>query len=217
MNIAPASPHRSSVLPSLSDFHESSPKLTAFVANIRKTGERPLWIGYTIWAELNTAWDNVEYSMRRDHNRHNRAIDTGGMGGVYIVSRESGCISESSSGGFVEYYEYHIWSQAIEGIQHDRVYGQGLQAQAYEGMTSTGSSFTASLHESLHSQQITALQAELEQISWWSDSINGRLALRPTSLHRSSNMWRTLLTSMLMWLTSSTSTARIWPGLGSKF
>ncbi|XP_020704969.1 uncharacterized protein LOC110115902 [Dendrobium catenatum] len=72
---------------------------------------------------------------------------------------------EGYSGGSVEYSEYRIWSQAIGGMQHGRVYGLGLQAQAYEGMTSsTASSFTSSSHESLYTQQITALQAELEQV-----------------------------------------------------
>ncbi|KAI0493355.1 hypothetical protein KFK09_027632 [Dendrobium nobile] len=64
----------------------------------------------------------------------------------------------------MEYSEYHIWSQVIGGMQYGRVYGLGSQAQAYEGMTSTGSSFAASSHESLYNQQISALQAELEQV-----------------------------------------------------
>ncbi|KAI0519722.1 hypothetical protein KFK09_007181 [Dendrobium nobile] len=73
--------------------------------------------------------------------------------------------SEGSSGGSVEYSEYRIWSQAVGGMQHGRVYGLGAQAQAYEGMTSsTASSFASSSHESLQAQQISALQAELEQI-----------------------------------------------------
>ncbi|KAI0492432.1 hypothetical protein KFK09_026704 [Dendrobium nobile] len=72
---------------------------------------------------------------------------------------------EGSSGGSVEYSEYRIWSQAVGGMQHGRVYGLGAQAQAYEGMTSsTASSFTSSSHESLQAQQISALQAELEQV-----------------------------------------------------
>ncbi|PKU83908.1 hypothetical protein MA16_Dca006383 [Dendrobium catenatum] len=50
-------------------------------------------------------------------------------------------------------------------MQHGRVYGLGSQAQAYEGMTSsTASSFSSSSHESLHTQQISVLQAELEQV-----------------------------------------------------
>ncbi|KAL0913718.1 hypothetical protein M5K25_017199 [Dendrobium thyrsiflorum] len=33
---------------------------------------------------------------------------------------------EGPSGGSVEYSEYHIWSQAVGGMQHGRVYGLGL-------------------------------------------------------------------------------------------
>ncbi|KAI0488614.1 hypothetical protein KFK09_028453 [Dendrobium nobile] len=72
--------------------------------------------------------------------------------------------SEGSSGGSVEYSEYRIWSQVVGGMQHGRVYGLGAQAQAYKGMiSSTASSFASSSHDSLQAQQITALQAELEQ------------------------------------------------------
>ncbi|PKU70704.1 hypothetical protein MA16_Dca016902 [Dendrobium catenatum] len=84
----------------------------------------------------------------------------------YTRLRESHAAScKGSSDGSVEYSEYRICSQDVGGMQHGRVYGLGSQAQAYEGMTSsTASSFVASSHESLHSQQITALQAELEQV-----------------------------------------------------
>ncbi|KAL0906442.1 hypothetical protein M5K25_024937 [Dendrobium thyrsiflorum] len=49
-------------------------------------------------------------------------------------------------------------------MQYGRVYGLGSQAQAYEGMTSSGSSFASPSQDSSYSQQITALQAELEQV-----------------------------------------------------
>ncbi|PKU80218.1 hypothetical protein MA16_Dca005749 [Dendrobium catenatum] len=50
-------------------------------------------------------------------------------------------------------------------MQHGRVYGLGAQAQAYEGMTfCTASIFASSSHDSLQAQQISALQAELEQV-----------------------------------------------------
>ncbi|PKU81264.1 hypothetical protein MA16_Dca015293 [Dendrobium catenatum] len=84
----------------------------------------------------------------------------------YTRLRETHAASgEGSSGGSVEYSEYRIWSQAVGGMQHGRVYGLGAQAQAYEGMTSsTASSFASSSYESLQAQQISALQAELEQV-----------------------------------------------------
>ncbi|KAL0909979.1 hypothetical protein M5K25_020897 [Dendrobium thyrsiflorum] len=81
----------------------------------------------------------------------------------YTRLRESqAAVGESPSGGSVEYSEYHIWSQAVGGMQYGRVYGLGSQAQAYEGMTSSGSSFASPPQDSSYSQQITALQAELE-------------------------------------------------------
>ncbi|KAL0921138.1 hypothetical protein M5K25_008181 [Dendrobium thyrsiflorum] len=67
-------------------------------------------------------------------------------------------------GGSIEYSEYRISSQAVGRMQHGKVYGLGSQAQTYEGMTSSGSSFALTSHDSSYSQQITALQAELEQI-----------------------------------------------------
>ncbi|PKU75808.1 hypothetical protein MA16_Dca018309 [Dendrobium catenatum] len=89
---------------------------------------------------------------------------------------------EGSSGGSVEYSEYHIWSQAIGGMQYGRVYDLGSQAQAYEGMTSsTTSSFAASSHESLHSQKIIALQEELEQVEVWEMVAGGTGGVRHTS------------------------------------
>ncbi|PKU67554.1 hypothetical protein MA16_Dca023285 [Dendrobium catenatum] len=48
--------------------------------DIRKHGKQPLWIGEDIWAELNAAWGNEEYTRRRDQNQQNRASDVGGLG-----------------------------------------------------------------------------------------------------------------------------------------
>ncbi|KAL0916275.1 hypothetical protein M5K25_013770 [Dendrobium thyrsiflorum] len=92
-------------------------------------------------------------------------------GGVYTVTRSQTAAGEDPSGSSVEYSEYRIWSQAVGGMQHGRVYGLGSQAQAYEGMTSTGSSFASSSQDS-YSQQITALQAELEQDSYISTDVS---------------------------------------------
>ncbi|KAL0906133.1 hypothetical protein M5K25_024600 [Dendrobium thyrsiflorum] len=57
-----------------------STRMRDMFTDIRKSGERPLWIGESVWAELNAAWDSVEYSRRRDQNRQNRASDVGGKG-----------------------------------------------------------------------------------------------------------------------------------------
>ncbi|KAL0922384.1 hypothetical protein M5K25_006365 [Dendrobium thyrsiflorum] len=153
-----------------------STRMRDMFTDLRKSGERPLWIGESVWAELNAAWGSVEYSRRRDQNRQNRASDVGGMGSSlhtwgsvphtehrrrleeYTRLRESqAAAGEGPSGGSVEYS-----SQAVGGMQHGRFYGLGSQAQAYEGMTSSGSSFASPSQDSLYSQQITALQAELE-------------------------------------------------------
>ncbi|KAL0925778.1 hypothetical protein M5K25_004148 [Dendrobium thyrsiflorum] len=48
--------------------------------DIRKIGERPLWIGEGVWAELTTVWVSPDYNKRRDQNRQNRASDVGGLG-----------------------------------------------------------------------------------------------------------------------------------------
>ncbi|KAL0917623.1 hypothetical protein M5K25_012697 [Dendrobium thyrsiflorum] len=94
------------------------------------------------------------------------AANSGGHSGEeYTRLRESqAAAGEGPSGGSVEYSEYRIWSQAVGGMQHGRVYGLGSQAQAYEGMTSSGSSFASPSQDPLYSQQISALQAELEQV-----------------------------------------------------
>ncbi|KAL0921285.1 hypothetical protein M5K25_008344 [Dendrobium thyrsiflorum] len=47
--------------------------------DIRKSGERPLWIGESIWAELTSAWVSLDYTRRRDQNKQNRASDVGGL------------------------------------------------------------------------------------------------------------------------------------------
>ncbi|KAL0926167.1 hypothetical protein M5K25_004560 [Dendrobium thyrsiflorum] len=81
----------------------------------------------------------------------------------YTRLRESQAVaSEGPSGSYIEYSEYRIWSQAVGGMQHGMVYGLGSQAQAYKGMTSSGSNFASPSQDSSYSQQITALQAELE-------------------------------------------------------
>ncbi|KAL0925108.1 hypothetical protein M5K25_003416 [Dendrobium thyrsiflorum] len=149
--------------------------------DIRKSGERPLWIGESVWAELNAAWGSLEYTRRRDQNRQNRASDVWGMGNSFILGvlfhilsirdeeytrlRESQpATGEGSSTGSAEYSEYRIWSQAVEGMQHRRVYGLSSQAHVYEGQSSTGSSFASSSLDSSYGQQIAALIAELEQV-----------------------------------------------------
>ncbi|KAL0905704.1 hypothetical protein M5K25_024144 [Dendrobium thyrsiflorum] len=150
--------------------------------DIRKAGERPLWIGEGVWAELTSAWVSPDYSKRRDQNRQNRASDVWSLGsslhtgGVlflilstedeeYTRLRESQAVAgEGPSGGSAEISDYRTWSQAVGGVQHGRVYGLGSQAYTYEWQTSGSSSFSPSTQESLYTQQITALTAELEQV-----------------------------------------------------
>ncbi|KAH0435231.1 hypothetical protein IEQ34_026641 [Dendrobium chrysotoxum] len=83
----------------------------------------------------------------------------------YTRLRESqAAAGEGSSAGSTDYSDYRTWSQAVGGMQHGRVYGLGSQAYAYEGQSSSGGSFLSSTHESLYTQQIAALTAELEQV-----------------------------------------------------
>ncbi|KAH0449745.1 hypothetical protein IEQ34_020437 [Dendrobium chrysotoxum] len=83
----------------------------------------------------------------------------------YTRIRESQtAVGEGSSGGSTEYSDYRTWSQVVGGMQHGRVYGLGSQAYAYEGQTSSGCNFSYSTQESLYTQQITALTAELEHV-----------------------------------------------------
>ncbi|PKU59198.1 hypothetical protein MA16_Dca027305 [Dendrobium catenatum] len=83
----------------------------------------------------------------------------------YSLLRESqATVGEGSSVGLAEYSDYCTWQQAVGGMQHGRVYELGSKAYAYEGQTSSGSNFSSSTHDSLHTQQIAALTAELEQI-----------------------------------------------------
>ncbi|KAH0467871.1 hypothetical protein IEQ34_002904 [Dendrobium chrysotoxum] len=57
----------------------------------------------------------------------------------YTRLRESQvAVGEGSSTGSTDYSDYRTWSQAVGGMQHDRVYGLGSQAYAYEGQTSIG-------------------------------------------------------------------------------
>ncbi|KAH0454554.1 hypothetical protein IEQ34_016478 [Dendrobium chrysotoxum] len=83
----------------------------------------------------------------------------------YTRLRESqAAAGEGSSAGSIDYSDYRTWSQAVGGMQHGRVYGLGSQAYAYEGQSSSGGSFSSSTHESLYTQQIATLTAELEQV-----------------------------------------------------
>ncbi|KAL0904696.1 hypothetical protein M5K25_026832 [Dendrobium thyrsiflorum] len=83
----------------------------------------------------------------------------------YTRLRESqAAAGEGPSGGSAEISDYRTWSQAVGGVQHVRVYGLGSQAYTYEWLTSGSSSFSPSTQESLFTQQIVALTAELEQV-----------------------------------------------------
>ncbi|KAL0910878.1 hypothetical protein M5K25_018974 [Dendrobium thyrsiflorum] len=71
--------------------------------NIRNLGEQSLWIGESVWVELNTAWGSPEYSKRRDQNRQNRASDIGGIG------------SSLHTGGYFSYTEHIRYLKAVLG------------------------------------------------------------------------------------------------------
>ncbi|KAH0459255.1 hypothetical protein IEQ34_012069 [Dendrobium chrysotoxum] len=57
-----------------------SNRMRDMFTNLRKSGQRPLWMGESVWAKLSTAWSSLDYSRRRDQNRQNRASDFRGLG-----------------------------------------------------------------------------------------------------------------------------------------
>ncbi|KAI0492086.1 hypothetical protein KFK09_026351 [Dendrobium nobile] len=79
----------------------------------------------------------IDERARKAHEEYTRLRETHAASG------------EGYSSGSVEYSEYRIWSQAVGGMQHGRVYGLGVQAQAYEEMSSSTAS---SSHDSLQAQ-----------------------------------------------------------------
>ncbi|KAI0504023.1 hypothetical protein KFK09_014970 [Dendrobium nobile] len=48
--------------------------------DIRKSGQRPNWIGEGVWADLSSAWATPEFVKMREQNKQNRASDYGGLG-----------------------------------------------------------------------------------------------------------------------------------------
>ncbi|PKU64992.1 hypothetical protein MA16_Dca004607 [Dendrobium catenatum] len=57
-----------------------STRMRGMFTEIRKSGERPLWIGESVWVELNSAWGSLKYNRITEQNRQNRASDIGGLG-----------------------------------------------------------------------------------------------------------------------------------------
>ncbi|KAI0499506.1 hypothetical protein KFK09_017710 [Dendrobium nobile] len=48
--------------------------------NIKKSGQRPNWIGEGVWADLSGVWATSEFIKMREQNKQNRASDCGGLG-----------------------------------------------------------------------------------------------------------------------------------------
>ncbi|KAH0461784.1 hypothetical protein IEQ34_009359 [Dendrobium chrysotoxum] len=107
----------------------SSNRMRDMFTDLRKSGQRPLWMAESVWAELSAAWSSPDYSRKRDQNRQNRASDVGGLGSSlhtggsvphtkhrrcleeYTRIRESQTAAgEDSSGGSTEYSDYRTWS-----------------------------------------------------------------------------------------------------------
>ncbi|KAI0492765.1 hypothetical protein KFK09_027041 [Dendrobium nobile] len=57
-----------------------STRLRDMFTDMKKSGERALWISESVWDELTRIWASLDYSKRRDQNKMNRASDIGGMG-----------------------------------------------------------------------------------------------------------------------------------------
>ncbi|KAI0530795.1 hypothetical protein KFK09_000343 [Dendrobium nobile] len=48
--------------------------------DIRKSGQRPNWIGEGVWADLSSAWATPEFVKMIEQNKQNIASDYGGLG-----------------------------------------------------------------------------------------------------------------------------------------
>ncbi|KAL0906706.1 hypothetical protein M5K25_025221 [Dendrobium thyrsiflorum] len=57
-----------------------STRLRDMFTDIRKSGQRPLWIGERVWANLTKAWASPKFTKLREQNKQNRASDCGGLG-----------------------------------------------------------------------------------------------------------------------------------------
>ncbi|KAI0519860.1 hypothetical protein KFK09_007321 [Dendrobium nobile] len=136
-------------------------RLRDMFTDIRKSGQRPNWIGEGVWADLSSAWATPEFIKMREQNKQNRASDCGGLGSSlhtggsvphtehrrrlddFLRVRESRqSTGEGSSSGSAHTSEYHTWSEVVGGRQRGRVYGMGSQAFAIEG-----SSYTSAFHD----------------------------------------------------------------------
>ncbi|KAI0522839.1 hypothetical protein KFK09_005224 [Dendrobium nobile] len=136
-------------------------RLRDMFTDIRKSGQRPNWIGEGVWADLSSAWATPEFIKMREQNKQNRASDCGGLGislhtggsvphtehrrrlDDFLRVRESRqSTGEGSSSGSAHTSEYHTWSEVVGGRQRGRVYGMGSQAFAIEG-----SSYTSAFHD----------------------------------------------------------------------
>ncbi|PKU76666.1 hypothetical protein MA16_Dca001271 [Dendrobium catenatum] len=131
-------------------------RLRDMFMDIRKSGQRPNWIGEGVWADLSSAWATPEFIKMREQNKQNRASDCGGLGSSlhtggsvphtehrrrlddFVRARESRqSTGEGASSGSAHIYEYQTWSEVVGGRQRGRVYGMGSQAYAIEGSSST--------------------------------------------------------------------------------
>ncbi|XP_028550090.1 uncharacterized protein LOC114579497 [Dendrobium catenatum] len=136
-------------------------RLRDMFTDIRKSGQRPNWIGEGVWADLSSAWATPEFIKMREQNKQNRASDCGGLGSSlhtggsvphtehrrrlddFLRVRESRqSTGEGSSSGSAHISEYQTWSEVVGGRQRGRVYGMGSQAFAIEG-----SSYTSAFHD----------------------------------------------------------------------
>ncbi|XP_020695613.1 uncharacterized protein LOC110109062 [Dendrobium catenatum] len=143
------------------------------VQDIRKSGQCPHWIGEGVWADLSSAWATPEFIKMREQNKQNIASDCGGLGSSlhtggsvphtehrrrlrvdekakkahddFVRARESHqSTGEGSSSGSAHTFEYHTWSDVVDGRQRGQIYGLGLQGYAYESSSSTSAFYDPS-------------------------------------------------------------------------
>ncbi|KAI0498034.1 hypothetical protein KFK09_021275 [Dendrobium nobile] len=158
-------------------------RLRDMFTDIRKSGQRPNWIGEGVWADLSSAWATPEFIKMREQNKQNRASDYGGLGSSlhtggsvphtehrrrlddFLRVRESRqSTGEGSSSGSAHTSEYHTWSEVVGGRQRGRVYGMGSQAFAIEGSSYTSAFYDPSGAEESVSERVAALTREIEEM-----------------------------------------------------
>ncbi|KAI0502611.1 hypothetical protein KFK09_017566 [Dendrobium nobile] len=156
--------------------------------DIRKSGQRPNWIGEGVWADLSSAWATPKFIKMREQNKQNRASDCGGLGSSLHTG---GSVPDTKHRRRLKEYlgreptplELHTrthqhqadqhWvdekakkahSEVVGGRQKGKVYGLGAQGYAIEGSSSTSVFHDLSGAEESVSERVAVLTREIEEM-----------------------------------------------------